>query len=112
MTAATAWRRRWAWVSRAETDLASIRQVDFTSRIALPEIIAACDVDNPLLGPRGATAVFSAQKGASPEDQIALEAALTHLVAVSGGEAAADDSRVPVRRADWASACCISREPG
>jgi glycerate kinase len=69
---------------------AAIRQVDFRSRIALPEIIAACDVDNPLLGPRGATAVFSAQKGATPQDQIALESALTNLVAVSGGEAAAD----------------------
>ncbi len=70
--------------------LATIRQVDFTSRIVLPEIIAACDVDNPLLGARGATAVFSAQKGATREDQIVLEAALAHLVAVSGGEAAAN----------------------
>jgi glycerate kinase len=71
-------------------DLSTIRQVDVTSRIALPEIIAACDVDNPLLGPRGTTAVFSAQKGATPQDQIALESALANLVAVSGGEAAAD----------------------
>jgi glycerate kinase len=47
-------------------------------------------VDNPLLGPRGATAVFSAQKGATPQDQIALEAGLANLVVVSGGEAAAD----------------------
>lgn len=70
--------------------LASIRQVNFNSRIALPEIIAACDVDNPLLGPRGATAVFSAQKGATPEDKIVLEAALAHLVEVSGGEAASN----------------------
>ena len=50
--------------------LTGFTQVDFTSRIALPEIIAACDVDNPLLGPRGATAVFSAQKGAAPQDQV------------------------------------------
>ncbi len=71
-------------------DLETIRQVDVTSRIALPEIIAACDVDNPLLGPRGATAVFSAQKGATPEDQIALETALANLVRISDGEAAAN----------------------
>lgn len=64
--------------------------VNLNRRIALPEIIAACDVDNPLLGPRGATAVFSAQKGATLQDQIALEAALANLVAVSGGEAAAE----------------------
>jgi glycerate kinase len=71
-------------------DLATIRQVKSAARIALPEILAACDVDHPLLGPRGATAVFSAQKGASPQDQIVLEAALAHLVNVSGGEAAAE----------------------
>ena len=69
--------------------LIDVRQIDFSARIALPEIVAACDVDNPLLGPRGATAVFAAQKGATLDDQIALETALTHLVAISGGEAAA-----------------------
>lgn len=71
-------------------DLASIRQVDVKSRISLPEIVAACDVDNPLLGPRGATTVFSAQKGATPEDQIALEAGLANLVRISGGHTAAN----------------------
>lgn len=71
------------------SNLPSIRRVVSAHRIALPEIIAACDVDNPLLGPRGATAVFSAQKGASPDDEILLEAALAHLVAVSGGDTAA-----------------------
>ncbi len=69
--------------------LGALRRVDLSTRISLPEIIAACDVENPLLGPRGATAIFSAQKGASPADQIALEAALAHLVKVSGAEAAA-----------------------
>ncbi len=69
--------------------LGELHRVDFSSRLALPEVIAACDVDNPLLGPRGATAIFSAQKGASPEDQIRLEAALTHLVKISGAETAA-----------------------
>ena len=66
-----------------------IRSVNLENRLPLPEIIAACDVENPLLGPNGATAVFSKQKGASAEDQVLLEAALTHLVAVSGGEIAA-----------------------
>jgi glycerate kinase len=71
-------------------ELCHLSKVDFSSRIELPEIIAACDVDNPLLGPRGATAVFSKQKGASAEDQVLLEAALARLVAVSGGGAAAN----------------------
>ena len=66
--------------------------IDHRSRIKLPEIIAACDVDNPLLGPRGATAIFSAQKGARPEDQQRLESRLADLVSLSEG---ADASRIP-----------------
>ncbi|MDB6072686.1 MAG: hypothetical protein JWO89_326 [Verrucomicrobiaceae bacterium] len=31
--------------------------------LAMPEILVACDVDNPLLGERGATRVYGAQKG-------------------------------------------------
>lgn len=70
-------------------NLADLHEVDFRVDNPLPEIIAACDVDNPLLGPRGATAIFSPQKGASPADQIVLESALTHLVHISGGGDAA-----------------------
>ena len=40
------------------------------------ELVAATDVDAPLLGPRGASAVFGPQKGASPDDVRLLEAAL------------------------------------
>lgn len=40
------------------------------------ELVAATDVDNPLLGPHGATKVFATQKGATDLD--ALENALTH----------------------------------
>ncbi len=36
-------------------------------RIQDTEVIVACDVDNPLVGPRGASAVFGPQKGATPE---------------------------------------------
>ncbi len=43
------------------------------------EIRVACDVDNPLLGPRGASAVFGPQKGATPEDVRELEANLAHF---------------------------------
>lgn len=37
-----------------------------------------CDVDNPLLGPRGAAAVFAPQKGADPAAVARLEENLTH----------------------------------
>ncbi|MEO5914275.1 MAG: glycerate kinase [Luteolibacter sp.] len=71
------------------TNLPTVRRIDGNFRIALPEIIAACDVDNPLLGSRGATAIFSAQKGSTEDTRISLEAALAHLVTVSDAEDAA-----------------------
>ena len=40
-------------------------------------LVVACDVDNPLCGPRGASAVFGPQKGATPEMVDELDAALT-----------------------------------
>lgn len=76
-------------ISPVPANLTDVSQIDLTSRVALPEIIAACDVDNPLLGKRGATAVFSKQKGASETDLPILEAALQHLVQLSQGEIAA-----------------------
>lgn len=46
------------------------------------EILIASDVDNPLIGPEGATAVFGPQKGATPEMIETLEAGLVNLDAV------------------------------
>ncbi len=40
------------------------------------DVVVACDVDNPLLGPNGAAAVYGPQKGASPADVDALDSAL------------------------------------
>ncbi|MFS8524938.1 MAG: glycerate kinase [Limnochordales bacterium] len=51
-------------------------------RLAETEIIGATDVTSPLLGPAGASAVFGPQKGASPEDVLRLEAALTRYADV------------------------------
>ncbi|MGF1427697.1 glycerate kinase [Kitasatospora sp. LaBMicrA B282] len=53
------------------------------------EVVVACDVDNPLLGARGATAVYGPQKGAEGEDLVVLEEGLTRwadLVRTSTGE--------------------------
>jgi len=46
----------------AEIDLSSL-----DSRLKKVKIDVACDVDNPLTGPNGASAVFGPQKGATPE---------------------------------------------
>ena len=42
-------------------------------------VTAACDVDNPLTGPQGATAVFGPQKGVTPECQPELERGMAHM---------------------------------
>jgi glycerate kinase len=42
-------------------------------------IVAACDVENPLLGENGATRTFGPQKGATPDELEILERALTRL---------------------------------
>lgn len=40
------------------------------------DVRIACDVDNPLTGPRGASAIFGPQKGATPDDVAVLDARL------------------------------------
>lgn len=42
----------------------------------------ACDVNNPLCGPEGASAVYGPQKGASSEDVLILDHALSHFAGV------------------------------
>ncbi|MFD3404912.1 glycerate kinase [Kribbella sp. NPDC058693] len=52
------------------------------------QVVVACDVDNPLTGPRGAAAVYGPQKGATPEQVVELDARLSEwadLVAVATG---------------------------
>jgi glycerate kinase len=46
------------------------------------DLVLASDVDNPLTGPKGAPAVYGPQKGASPDDVTALDAALAHYAKV------------------------------
>jgi glycerate kinase len=46
------------------------------------EVSIACDVTNPLCGPRGASAVYGPQKGASPEMIETLDNNLSHFAAI------------------------------
>ncbi len=52
--------------------------------------VAASDVENPLCGPNGASAVYGPQKGASPDDVLLLDRALAHLAAVVGRDLGID----------------------
>jgi glycerate 2-kinase len=51
-------------------------------RLRQMTLVAATDVDNPLLGLHGASSVFGPQKGASRDDVLLLDAALERFAAV------------------------------
>ncbi|MGI9862618.1 glycerate kinase [Moorella naiadis] len=62
--------------------LEHLERIDMTGldpRVKKVEILVACDVDNPLCGPRGASVVYGPQKGATPEMVPRLDAALACL---------------------------------
>ncbi|MEY2497184.1 MAG: glycerate 2-kinase [Verrucomicrobiota bacterium] len=59
------------------------------------KITAATDVLNPLLGPRGATRTFGPQKGATPDQLISLEEALTRLADVVARDLGCDFRETP-----------------
>lgn len=59
--------------------LASIDAADRDPRLDGVEMIVACDVDNPLCGPRGASAVYGPQKGTDPAMVERLDRALGRL---------------------------------
>lgn len=65
--------------------LENLATIDESGRIPLPEIVVACDVDNPLCGERGASAIFGPQKGASAADVERLDGILERLAQVSDG---------------------------
>jgi glycerate kinase len=71
-------------VPRGGGALADIRRID-ASGLLTPlreggvEVLVACDVDNPTLGPNGAAAIFGPQKGATSEQVEVLEANLRHF---------------------------------
>ncbi|MEV6177819.1 glycerate kinase [Streptomyces sp. NPDC052016] len=65
--------------------LAALAHADLSGldpRLSSVELVLASDVDNPLTGPKGAPAVYGPQKGASPDDVEALDAALGHYAKV------------------------------
>ncbi|MFC3025277.1 glycerate kinase [Vibrio zhugei] len=62
--------------------LAQIDMSGLDARLATTHIEVACDVDNPLCGPRGASQVFGPQKGATPDMVKQLDDNLAHFAKV------------------------------
>lgn len=59
--------------------VASVDLSGLDPRVAETRFVLASDVDNPLLGPFGAVAVFARQKGADAAECAKLELGLTHF---------------------------------
>ena len=77
-----------AELSHGGAALAGLQRIDLSGldpRLQEAEITVACDVDNPLCGPHGASAVFGPQKGATPEMVAELDAALAHFAGLATG---------------------------
>jgi len=65
--------------------LLEVERIDVTGlepAVTQTRFLVACDVDNPLTGPRGASVVYGPQKGATSEGVLLLDRALGHLAAV------------------------------
>ena len=71
-------------------DLAAIDLSGLDKRLAGVEIVVACDVDNPMCGEKGASAVFGPQKGATPEMVQALDSGLQHFAAIAARDLGLD----------------------
>lgn len=62
--------------------LGSLAKIDIGEQKQLPEIAVMCDIDNPLCGSAGASAVFGPQKGATPDMVKVLDSNLFHLAEI------------------------------
>lgn len=73
-----------ATIADGARGLAAVSTADVSALVPLPPAGATVlsDVTNPLLGARGAAAVFGPQKGASADDVAALDAGLSRLAAL------------------------------
>lgn len=76
-------------------ELASIDATGLDSAARRARVSVACDVDNPLTGPQGASAVYGPQKGASPDDVRLLDRALARLADVIERDVGPDVREVP-----------------
>ena len=70
-------------------------RIEAPTDLRLPEIIAACDVQNPLLGERGTARVYSPQKGADAPTMELLESAMRRLADVAAESLRWDARDVP-----------------
>lgn len=59
------------------------------NELELPRLVAAVDVQSPLLGQGGATRIYGPQKGATPDQIERVESAMARFAEIVGGDASA-----------------------
>lgn len=93
-------------------ELGSISRIDLSGldeRVGQTEFRVMCDVDNPLTGPDGATAVYGPQKGASPEDVARIDAGMRRFAAAIRDQLGIDVEGIPGSgAAGGIGACCVA----
>jgi glycerate kinase len=67
------------WGAEGLLNLRTIHKTSIDSRLKYLKVEVACDVDNPLVGPSGAAAVYGPQKGADPAMVETMEQALQNF---------------------------------
>jgi len=83
---------------RGGAGLERLDRIDFSGRDKRLEnvsVTVACDAQNPLLGPSGASRVYGPQKGATPADVELLERSLTRLAEVVHSTLGRDLASIP-----------------
>ncbi|NYT36782.1 glycerate kinase [Allopusillimonas soli] len=79
----------------ALSDLAHIDASGIDPCLREVQFEIAVDVDNPLCGPRGASAIFGPQKGADDKDIATLDAALSHFADICAQQFGVDERDAP-----------------
>lgn len=85
-------------IARGGRGLSHVNRIDTSGidpRWRDVEVIIATDVENPVLGPDGAAAVYGPQKGATPDDVSLLESGLAHFFDVVRRDLAVNVRGIP-----------------
>ncbi|MBS1502154.1 MAG: glycerate kinase [Bacteroidetes bacterium] len=93
----TFWTKNDKQLQAVPENLIHISEVDTSGidkRILETEIVVLCDVENKLLGPEGAAAVFGPQKGAAPAEVKLLENFLENFVSVTRTQTGRDMDQI------------------
>ncbi|WP_330961470.1 glycerate kinase [Photobacterium sp. 53610] len=77
------------------SDLTTIDVSGLDSRLAVLRLEVACDVDNPLCGAHGASAIFGPQKGATPAMVAQLDRNLSHFAGLLSRQLGRDIGHTP-----------------